>query len=120
MIERASLIVRCSREDATRLRTGASSEHRSLSGYVIRILEHSIAIEDKFIPLSDQRFLEAQARSVLGTGHSQARTAVHLRCTADDAEKIRRCAARRRLSISDFVVFSVRRKWNALERLQKH
>lgn len=120
MTERASLIVRCSREDAARLRSEASSEHRSLSGYLIRILEHSIAVEDKFTPMSDQRFLETQARSVLGTGHKHARTAVHLRCTADEAERIRQCAARRRLSISDFVVFSARRTWSIRDRLQKH
>ena len=120
MAERTSLIVRCSREDAARARNEASSERRSLSGYLLHILERWMLVEDQFMPKTDQAFFEAQARSVLGRRHKEARTAVHLRCTVDEAARIRHGAARRRLSISDFVVFSLRCLWRAHDRIQGH
>jgi hypothetical protein len=40
-----------------------------------------------------------------------------VRCTAQIAGKIRAYAARRELSISDFVMFSLWRSWDAVDRL---
>ena len=116
---RTSLIVRCSPEDAVRARNEASLEHRSLSGYLLRVLEFRINIEDKLTPMSDRPVVVGLARSP-GRERKEARTAVHLRCTVDEATKIRQYAARRRLSISDFVVFSLRRLWSVQDHLKEH
>jgi hypothetical protein len=105
-VSRSSIIVRCSLEDAARIHNEAASEHRSLSGYLLYVLQRSIYIDDK-VPESvlvlQAPFFKMRPR----------RTAVHLRCTADEASRIRKYAARRRLSLSDFVVFSLRRVWDA-------
>lgn len=117
----SSLIIRCSHEDAARIRNHASSEHRSLSGYLLHVLERSLWIEDRLTRGLTKSLLLAQAGSIKSARRKKKiRTALHLRCTAEQAEKIREYAARRHLSISDFVVFSLRRSWDAIEHLYPH
>jgi hypothetical protein len=62
--------------------------------------------------------LSRQARAILGLQCKDFRTAVHLRCTVEQAARIREYAARRQLSISDFVAFSRQRLWRAIAQLR--
>ena len=115
---RTSLLIRLSHEDAARIRENASSEYRSLSGYLLRQLQRSFLIEETYAPGQVKSLLSRQARAIIGLQCKKLHTAVHLRCTVGEAAKIREYAARRQLSISDFVVFSLRRSWQAVERLR--
>jgi len=114
---RTSLLIRLSREDAARVRAEASSEYRSLSGYLLYVLERSFSIEERVARGASESLLSKQARAVVGPQLKKLHTAVHLRCTVEQAARIREHSARRQLSISDFVVFSLRRLWVAVERL---
>lgn len=116
---RTSIIVRCRPEDAARMRYQASSEHRSLSGYLLHVLDRSISTKDKHFPRFDEGFLVDQARTTLYAGRKGIRSGVHLRCSVEQAPRIRRYAERRQLNIGDFVVFSLRRVWGASEWLQQ-
>src|SRR5215469_17434852 len=115
---RTSLLIRLSHDDAARIRKQASSEHRSLSGYLLNVLERSFFIEQKVPHGASAPMLSMQARATVGPQVKKLHTAVHLRCTADEAARIREYAARRQLSIGDFVVFSLRRLWIAVARLR--
>jgi uncharacterized protein (DUF1778 family) len=115
---RTSLLIRLSHEDAARIRKEASFEYRSLSGYLLSKLERSIRVEETFGPGHVKSLLSKQARALIGLQDKKLHTAVHLRCTVEEAAKIREYAARRQLSISDFVIFSLRRSWQAVERLR--
>jgi len=115
---RTSLLIRLSHNDAARVRKEASSEHRSLSGYLLHVLERSFSIEQKLTLGASTPMLSLQARATLGEQVKALHTAVHLRCTVDEAARIRKYAAGRQLSISDFVVFSLRRLWKAIANLQ--
>lgn len=115
---RTSLLIRLSHEDAGRIRKEAASEHRSLSGYLLNVLERSFFIEQKVAHGASTPMLSMQARATLGAQFKQLHTAVHLRCTVEEAARIREYAARRQLSISDFVVFSLRRLWRAMAQLR--
>jgi len=110
-----SLIVRCSREDAARIRKEASSGHRSLSGYLLYVLERTFYIEDRVPPLA----LARQAQLMGAHRYQNPRTAIQLCCTVEQAARIRQYAARRELSISAFVVFSLRRVWKAYDHLRE-
>ena len=114
---RTSLLIRLSHEDAARIRNEASAEHRSLSGYLLNVLERSFFVEQKVAHGASTPMLSMQARTTLGPQVKKLHTAVHLRCTVEEATRIREHAARRQLSISDFVVFSLRRLWIAVARL---
>jgi uncharacterized protein (DUF1778 family) len=117
---RTSLLIRLSQEDAARVRKEALSEHRSLSGFLLNVLERSIFIEQKLAHGVSARMLSMQARATLGPQFKRLHTAVHLRCTDEEATRIREYAAMRQLSISDFVVFSLRRLWRAIAHLHGH
>ena len=116
-VPRTSLLIRLSHQDAARIHKDASSEHRSLSGYLLNVLERSFVIEQKLAHGASAPMLSRQARATLGQQSKKLHTAVHLRCTVEEAARIREYAGRRQLSISDFVVFSLRRLWTAVARL---
>ena len=115
---RTSLLIRLSREDAARIRREASSEYRSLNGYLLRRLERSIQIEETFGTGHLKSLLAKRDPEIIGLQDKRFRTAVHLRCTVEEAAKIREYAAKRHLSISDFVVFSIQRSWRAVDQLR--
>ena len=75
-------------------------------------------IEDKIARGLSASLLLTQARLMKIERLGQVRTAVHLYCTVEEAARIRESAGRRQMSISDFVVFSLRRSWGAIKRLQ--
>ena len=114
---RTSLLIRLSHEDAARIRAEASSEYRSVSGYLLHVLDLSFRIEERVVREASESLLSKQARAIVGPQDKKLHTAVHLRCTVEQAAGIREHAARRQLSIGDFVVFSLRRLWAAVERL---
>jgi uncharacterized protein (DUF1778 family) len=119
---RTSLLIRLSPEDAARVRKDAECERRSVSGYLLFVLWRSIAVEQKVSHAltSAPALLSRQARALLAPQFKKLRTAIHLRCTVEEAKTIREYAARRELSISDFVAFSLKRSWNALAKLHLH
>ena len=115
---RTSLLIRLSPQDAVRIREGASSEYRSVSGYLLHALDRSFRIEEAVVRDANVPLISMQARAIIGPQNKKSHTAVHLRCTVEQAAKIRKYAAKRQLSISDFVIFSLRRLWNAVEKLK--
>src|SRR5215475_9793888 len=117
-LARTSLLIRLSHKDAARIRKEAASEHRSLSGYLLHVLERRFSIEEKLTLGASGPMSYLQTRTTLGEQVKALHTAVHLRCTVDEAARIRKYAARRQLSISDFVVFSLRRRWRAMAQLR--
>ena len=116
---RTSLLIRLSPEDAARIREGACSEYRSVSGYLLYALDRSFRIEEVVVRDAIAPLISKQARAIIGPQNKKSRTAVHLRCTVEQAARIRKYAAKRQLSISDFVIFSLRRPWIAVEKFQK-
>lgn len=109
---RTSLLIRCSRQDAQTVHAEASAQHRSVSGYLLYVLERSIWVDEKALrglPYAIQITVPPPA---------EGRIAIHLRCTAEEAGRIRASAKRRLASISNFVVFSLHRHWKSVEKVR--
>jgi hypothetical protein len=113
---RTALLIRCSKEHAVHVREQARAEHRSVSGCLLRAMERSLWVEETFgkgfRPFLPQPFL----KSVRPAG---SEAALFLRCSVSEAERIREAAARRNMSISRFVIFSLERQWEAARKLQE-
>jgi hypothetical protein len=45
---RTPLLIRCSSEDAARVRYHSALDHRSISGYLLYVLERNLTIEERF------------------------------------------------------------------------
>lgn len=110
---RTALTVRCSQEDAKALRVQALAEHRSISGCMLNVLERHLWIEERYIRGLSDTFIEDTTREFRLNHRRGDRTRMLLRCSEQQARRIRMGARKRRMSISEFVVFCIRRHWEA-------
>jgi uncharacterized protein (DUF1778 family) len=108
---RTTLLIRCSEQQADLIRKEAAAQHRTISGYLLNVLERSLWIESKF-----GHGLESLPAPELSRSPGP-RTAMLLHCSTESAEAIRRAATKRTISISRFALFSLERQWRSLERL---
>ena len=108
---RTALLLRCGVEEARTIRYEADHERRTVSGYILNILERSLQIEDSLFHKMPR--LEALNRALSRTPHYTLgpRTAILIRCSNQEAERIRFAAKRRQLSISGFIIHALRRTW---------
>jgi uncharacterized protein (DUF1778 family) len=109
---RASIIVRCSFEQAAKIRHFAAVGRRTVAGYMLSILERNLTIDETFHAYTQAMIAH---RQIGGLGQ---RTAIHLRCSSEEADRIRRAAAAGKMSLSLFVVFVLERSWRAKELIQ--
>jgi mobilization protein NikA len=54
-IERATLLIRCTREEAEAIRHAAKREHRTISGYVLNAVMYRLAREGQ-LPQADGQY----------------------------------------------------------------
>jgi hypothetical protein len=115
---RTALLIRCTKEEALTLHQQARQEHRSVSGCLLHMLERSLWIEEQFGVGLSESFLVERARLMKRVRPRDSRTAILLRCSQDQAARIRKAAAVRKMSISGFVLFSLFRQWNAAQQVR--
>lgn len=121
VMNRTALLIRCTQEEADTLRTQAWTDFRTVSSYVLYVLHRALAVEDNlFARLTPYRYAflnRVQARTA--TRAPGPRTAVLVRCSVDEAARIRLAARRRELSISGFVLQILHRFWDASATIAK-
>jgi predicted HicB family RNase H-like nuclease len=109
---RTAFLLRCSDAAAESIREKAKQSRRSISGYVLGVLDRSLHMEEilsgRTVRPNDFSGTPGRA-SVRETG---AQTAILVRCTAAEADRVRAAAKRREMSISAFVMHCLRRSWN--------
>ena len=108
---RASIIVRCFPEQAAKIRYCAGSERRTVAAYMLSVLERNITIDEKFHGYKPAMEARRKISSL------EKRTAIHLRCSSEEANRIRGAAAAINMSLSRFVVFVLERSWRTKEEL---
>jgi hypothetical protein len=93
------------------IRDRAALERRTVSGYVLNILDRVLRTEDWLF----QKLAQFESfNRTLGKPRTRShgpRTALLIRCTIGEVKRIRAAAARRQIGISDFVVHSLRQVW---------
>jgi hypothetical protein len=110
-MERTALLIRCSKEEAERVRIEADKQRRTISGYVLQIMSRAIEIENRLLAKIDPYTAVNQVfsrKSLIGAG---PRTAILVRCSVLEAERIREAARRRDLPINAFVLQALKRSW---------
>ena len=108
-MSRKALLIRCSKDEAERIRVEANKENHTLSRYVLTILTRAVAKEDRlFAQPQDHATNVLSRRAIVEPGQ---RTAMLIRCSVAEAEGIRQAAQRRHVSINAFVIQSMKRVW---------
>jgi uncharacterized protein (DUF1778 family) len=111
MGDRTALLLRCSVEQAKIIHERAESERRTVAAYVLNVVMRAIELEERLLlRLTHYRELNRilSRRALLDPG---PRTAILLRCSKEEAGRIRMAAKRRDMSISGFILHSLRRSW---------
>lgn len=105
MANRTALFICCSALEAKIIRQQARAERRTVSSYVLYIVFRVLPFEERIFMVQNNR----RPRSRL----IGPRTAVLVRCSIAEANRIRAAAARSGTTISTFVVMHLRRWWAA-------
>jgi uncharacterized protein (DUF1778 family) len=110
-MERTALLIRCSTEEAQRIRIEADKQRRTISGYVLQVTGRAVEVEERLLsrvnPYSSINQVLSR-KALLGPG---PRTAILVRCSIAEADRIREAARRRDLPINAFVLQALRRSW---------
>ena len=115
MKTRAPLLIRCSILDARQIRSRAEAEYRTVNGYILNIVARSLLIEEKFANMLEQH--QNLARIPTHLKRTDPKTAVLVRCSPEQAARIRAAARRRGTTISGFVLHCLRRTWNVADQI---
>jgi uncharacterized protein (DUF1778 family) len=108
MSDRAAIFVNCSQREATAIRERAKLEHRNISSYVLHIVMRVVVVEEKLRKSAAlNRFLLRPSVRLPGP-----RAAFLLRCSREEAKRIRTVAKKTDRTISGFVLRTLRRHWN--------
>ena len=122
---RNALLIRCSEIEAGRIRSAARAEDRTLSGYVLHVLKKAWPIEERLRENLDMvRSLNLRipgGASVRGPSEkaSGPRTALLIRCSTEEASRIRAAARRKRMTVNGYVLDALSRNWRVHEHLQE-
>jgi hypothetical protein len=109
MSARAALLINCSKAQAAAVRERAELERRTVSGYVLNIVLRAVALEETvFARVSRLRPLPFRRPP-------GPRTCVLIRCSADEAKRIRSATNRRQMTNCGYVLYCLERWWR-LER----
>jgi uncharacterized protein (DUF1778 family) len=108
MSARTAIIISCSVDEAGTIRSQAALQHRTISGYLLNILLRSLVFEEqmlvrlKRLPPLSSRYLIRDAGP---------RTTVLLRCSTQEAKRIRAAAKMRGVAVNTFVLYFLRHSW---------
>jgi hypothetical protein len=107
MAERTALLICCSQLEAKTIRAQAKTERRTVSGYVLNILSRILSYEERFDEqkLSEPKPRRSRPRSI------GPRTAVLVRCSMEEARRIRAKAESVGGTVSSYVVTRLRWSW---------
>jgi len=110
---RTALLIRCIPEDAAQIHHYAALERRTVSGYVLNVLDRTLRVEESlWQKLGQAHFLELNRMPDRLTARRRGHTTtILIRCSREEARRIRTAAERREITISTFVTYSLRRFW---------
>ena len=106
MAERTALLICCSELEAKTIRAQAKTERRTVSGYVLNILSRMLGYEERY----DGQRLSARKPPARGRSIGP-RTAVLVRCSMEEASRIRAKAESVGSTASSYVVTRLRWSW---------
>ena len=102
---RGALLINCSETQAARVREMAQAERRTISGYVLTIVLRAVLVEEKYF-VRVSRLGPLPFRRPPGL-----RTCLLIRCSTEEAKRIRQIAKRRQMSICGYVLYCLERSW---------
>lgn len=112
------LLIRCAQSEAKKIKDRARRERRSVNAHVLNILARALSFEATYglahLISGTDRFKKASRY----TRPMGPRAVLFLRCTEDEAERIRKAAAMRQMPLNEYVLTRLARSYDAQARLR--
>lgn len=115
----ASLLIRCAQSEAENIKDRARQERRSVNAHVLNILARALSFEATHgLPylIPDRSRLKGPSSYTRPIG---PRAVLFLRCTAGEAERIRKAAAIRQIPVNEYVLTRLARSYEVQERFKR-
>lgn len=110
MPSRTALLIRCAEQEAAIIREQARIERRTVSNYVLNIVIRALRFEESLF--ANSRFHDLRRRADWHAIRAPGpRTAILVRCSAEEAARIRAGAQQRGATISGYVLRALTRSW---------
>jgi len=109
------LLLRCSKTELGTIKQQAKHERRSINSHVLAILDRALAFEEHLAQLQGPNRLKLRQIYFRPPG---PRTVLFLRCSQDEAARIRAAAYRRGIPINEFVLSSLFRAYESRSRAE--
>jgi hypothetical protein len=118
MSERTQLLLHCTVEEAEQVRRRARDEYRGVSAYMLRLAMRVVEFDERIaLDLGQYRaamILRKDAKREV----KDPRTTMLLRCSSEEAQRIRAAAKRRDVTVSEYVFRHLRRSWRVAEQMR--
>jgi hypothetical protein len=107
---RTALLIRCNVHEHDRIRAESRKARRTISGYVLHEVLKAVTVDDQiFSKLKYNRPLEQPRRP---SPSVSPRTAILVRCSVEEAERVRQAANRRSIPINAFALGVLKMIWS--------
>jgi hypothetical protein len=107
MAGRATILISCTRHEAQEMRARAKAQSRTLSATVLKVVLRGVEFEDRMF----EEFHRARPLPP-PPPNRERKVAVHLRCSIQEARRIRVAARRRGATISGYILYFLRYAWS--------
>lgn len=114
-MERTSLSIRLSHNDAVSIRKLATVNHCSVKDYVLASVRMQVPFDDRLYKAGRKLGVSDALHTHWHAPIVGRRAVLHLRCSEVEASRIRRAARRRRTTISEYVVGCLNGSWGSAE-----
>jgi hypothetical protein len=108
-MSRSVLMISCSQEEATNVREKAALQRRTISAYVLKIVLRTVQLDEQLFG-NYHRLAPLDFSGLRAKVHP--RTVMLIRCSTEEATRIRLAAKRRDATISGYVLLCLRSSWH--------
>jgi hypothetical protein len=119
MGKRAQLLLHCTEAEAETVRRRAHDEYRGVSEYLLHLTMRTVELEERIARTLPSQVGLMGFRGRTNWRGTEPRTTMLLRCSADEARRIRRAAEVRQMTLSEYVFKTVRRAWQVTDAMAK-
>jgi hypothetical protein len=108
---RTALLIRCSVHEADKIRAESRKAQRTIGGYVLPLVLKAVTGDDQIFSKLEY-FRPTERSSRLSSSSFIPRTAILVRCSVEEAERVRQAAHRRSIPINAFVLGALKMIWS--------
>lgn len=110
---RSGLLIRCSAEESNIIHKMAEAERRTITAYILSVVERLLPTFESYAAHMSRLHVRRPVVPIKPGGPPGPRTAIHLRCSAVECQRLRAAAQEFETTLSGLVLHILRSSWKA-------